>query len=509
MEKMGDVIPAGKGMKNVQLLIVDRTSLEKWEKGEGKPQQCQLGEIGEVFVRAGGLAEGYLGSPELTKKKFIDNFFLDPRVWLEQEKQNVAKTKREEPWREFWLGSRDRMYRSGDLGRYNANGDVECTGRADSQVKIRGFRIELGEIDTHLSHHPLVQENVTLVRRDKDEEPTLVSYIVPDFQKWPQWLEKKGLLDTLDDDTMVGMLRRFRILREDARTSLRKKLPYYAVPTVIIPLRKFPLTPNYKIDRKMLPYPDAMELASVTSEGKIARENFSETEEFVGDIWGSRIPNISAGTIDLDDRFVDLGGHSMIGQEILFDVRKRNSIALSMNTLFQNPTLKDFAAVIDAAMEDKLENGVKTDSSPPEMNYALDGEVMRYSKTFPQSYPDGYVRPETVLVTGATGFLGASVLKALLDRKPDVRVIALVRARSAADAKERVKLTCVAYRSWSSSWESRIRCVTGDLSSERLGVSPDVWYMLGNTVDVVIHNGARLVDPPSGLYCCNSRCLCS
>jgi L-aminoadipate-semialdehyde dehydrogenase len=71
------------------------------------------------------------------------------------------------------------MYRSGDLGRYMPDGIVECTGRADDQVKIRGFRIELGEIDTHLSQHPLVRENVTLVRRDKDEEKILVSYFVP------------------------------------------------------------------------------------------------------------------------------------------------------------------------------------------------------------------------------------------------------------------------------------------------------------------------------------------
>lgn len=71
------------------------------------------------------------------------------------------------------------MYRSGDLGRYLPDGNVECCGRADDQVKIRGFRIELGEIDTHLSQHPLVRENVTLVRRDKNEEPTLISYIVP------------------------------------------------------------------------------------------------------------------------------------------------------------------------------------------------------------------------------------------------------------------------------------------------------------------------------------------
>ena len=120
----------------------------------GTPHIAEIGEIGELFVRAGGLAEGYLGDDELTrslnKEKFIANFFAKKDKWEEADKNLVMKQGYEEPWREYWQGPRDRLYRSGDLGRYTRTGDVECTGRADSQVKIRGFRIELGEIDTHL-----------------------------------------------------------------------------------------------------------------------------------------------------------------------------------------------------------------------------------------------------------------------------------------------------------------------------------------------------------------------
>lgn len=261
LEQMGDVIPAGRGMVDVQLLVVDRSSL-----AEKKPRLCGIGEIGEIFVRAGGLAEGYLGSDELNREKFIDNFFPHPD-WGKADKL-VLRQGPVEPWRAFWKGPRDRLYKSGDLGRYRESGDVECTGRADSQVKIRGFRIELGEIDTRklilfrcrygperemlnpqidLSHHPLVRENLTIVRRDKDEEPHLVSYIVPDLDKWPGWLDEKGLLDRTGNETMSGMLTRFQALREDVRTYLRSKLPSYAVPNPVIPLSKFPLTPNYKV----------------------------------------------------------------------------------------------------------------------------------------------------------------------------------------------------------------------------------------------------------------------
>jgi L-aminoadipate-semialdehyde dehydrogenase len=162
-----DIMPAGQGMQNVQLLIVNRND---------RNVPSAIGEIGEIYVRSGGLAEGY-SDTAATAEKFVVNWFsttTERRDTLLQPPNGVPG-----PEIEHWKGIRDRMYRSGDLGRYMPNGIVECTGRADDQVKIRGFRIELGEIDTHLSQHPLVRENVTLVRRDKDEEKVLVSYFVP------------------------------------------------------------------------------------------------------------------------------------------------------------------------------------------------------------------------------------------------------------------------------------------------------------------------------------------
>ncbi|CEI86310.1 Putative L-aminoadipate-semialdehyde dehydrogenase [Rhizopus microsporus] len=157
-----EVIAAGKGMVNVQLLVVNR---------HDRTKMCGVGEIGEIYVRAPGLAEGYLRLPEATAEKFIPNWFV-PNACVDDGKDE--STVKDDKWKQFYQGKRDRMYRSGDLGRYRPDGNVECTGRADDQVKIRGFRIELGEIDTHLSQHPFVRENVTLVRRDKNEEQTLI-----------------------------------------------------------------------------------------------------------------------------------------------------------------------------------------------------------------------------------------------------------------------------------------------------------------------------------------------
>jgi L-aminoadipate-semialdehyde dehydrogenase len=183
--------------------------------------------------------------PELNEQKFVSNWFVDPKTWNTPERRQKVNGKAH--WRESFQ-CRDRLYRSGDLGKYLEDGNVAVVGRVDDQVKIRGFRIELGEIDTHLSRHELIRENVTLVRRDKDEEPTLVSYFVPDRNKWEEWIKQKGKKELLvpGNDSMEDLLKRFESLRQDIREYLKTKLPSYAVPTVLVPLVQMPLTPNGK-----------------------------------------------------------------------------------------------------------------------------------------------------------------------------------------------------------------------------------------------------------------------
>lgn len=338
-----------------------------------------------------------------------------------------------------------------------------------------------------------------------NEEPTLVSYIIPDMQNWPQWIESKGKPDDKGDDTMGGMLMRFRALTDDARAELKKKLPIYAIPSIIIPLQKMPLTPNAKVDKRALPYPDAEQLAAFYAAGKIARDNFSATEKFVGDVWAQRIPNISADVIDLDARFFDVGGHSMVGQSVLFDIKKAHGLALSMNTLFQNPSVREFASVLDAASE--LAKGDKQDSTPPEMDYHLDGEVenAKFHGKEIQARESGEKALQSFLVTGATGYLGVHVLANLLSRKSDLKVYAHVRASTTDDALDRVKDSCEAYGVWNEDWlrDRRLDVVVGDLSKTKLGVDEGTWDTLANNVDVIIHNGARFVRilfPPSPHY---------
>eukprot|EP00040_Diaphanoeca_grandis_P023592 m.128593 g.128593 ORF g.128593 m.128593 type:complete len:1288 (+) comp29345_c3_seq1:30-3893(+) len=193
IDSFKEILPAGRGMEDVQLLVLSETMAT-----------AGLGELGEIFVRSPHMSAGYLRLPDATNEKFLQNpFSKDPT---------------------------DRMYRTGDLGRFRLDGTVECVGRADDQIKIRGFRVELGEIDTHLGQHPNVRENKTLVMRDANEEKQIISFFVP-----------------LDNNYDI----------QSIRDHLKNKLPQYCVPTVICPIKNMPLTPNGKVDTRRLPYPDA------------------------------------------------------------------------------------------------------------------------------------------------------------------------------------------------------------------------------------------------------------
>lgn len=163
--------------------------------------------------------------------------------------------------------------------------------------QIRGFRIELGEIDKWVSEHPLCQENVTLLRRDKDEEHTLVTYIVPNMRQWEIWLDERDIHDDAEsDDSVLGLLKRFKALRDSLKDYLKTKLPSYAIPSVILPLRRMPLNPNGKIDKPALPFPTADEIraAVVREPQRDGDASLSGTEKAVAGIWGKIIPHVAA-----------------------------------------------------------------------------------------------------------------------------------------------------------------------------------------------------------------------
>ncbi|KAM0747505.1 large subunit of L-aminoadipate-semialdehyde dehydrogenase [Meredithblackwellia eburnea MCA 4105] len=484
-----DIMPAGSGMINVQLLVVNRND---------KNQICAVGEVGEIYVRSGGLAEGYLQLPEATEEKFVQNWF---GAGVDREDSIKGSGK---PWAPYWKGVRDRMYRTGDLGRYGPDGMVECTGRADDQIKIRGFRIELGEIDTHLSRHPAVRENVTLVRRDKYEEKVLVSYFVP----LQGSKELEGLVSGTETDEEPGAkpdvakgLRRYRRLIKDIREYLKTKLPSYSIPTVFVPLTRMPLNPNGKVDKPALPFPDTV-AAAATSAGSASasQQQMTATERTIHDIWAKLLPT-PPGEIPLDESFFDLGGHSILATRLIFEVRKSLAVGAPLGLIFDFPTIRSLAKELDSLRSSDLgiagDGSTKPNGAAPTLasdtEYSDDAELL--TKALRASYDKPVVAngPQVVFLTGGTGFLGAFILRDLLSRKDRVKkVICHVRAKTVDAAIERLRESGEGRGAWNENWvkEGLVEAVVGDLEAAHLGLSDADWSRVASEADIIVHNGA-------------------
>ncbi|UKZ51964.1 putative NRPS-like protein biosynthetic cluster [Trichoderma virens] len=469
LDNLPDIIPVGQGMQGVQLLVVDR---------EDKNRLCEVGEQGELFIRAGGLSEGYLGNDEktteLNKSKFLLNWFVDPAVWAQQDNQASA-AEAYKPW--GYKGPRDRLYKTGDLGRRREDGS-----------------------------HPYVRENVTLVRRDKDEEHTLVTYFVPETKRWFEHAEKEDgeLEPDSQDESMGQMLRRFRSLSEDCKKFLAARVPKYAVPSLFIPLARMPLNPNGKIDRPALPFPDAADLVFLAKRRASSTVvNLTQTQTRLASIWASVLPNTSARMLRPQSNFFEEGGHSILAQQMFFAVTKEwKDINLPIRVIFQSQTLEALASEIDRA-QDPI--GLRLDAMPLEADknvgdeaYATDArdltsQIPKSISTAESSWDFAATTPR-VLLTGATGFLGSYIVRELLEGPTKAHVIAHVRAKDSADGLARLEKVMTAYGLWSPAWtaSSRLEVVVGDISKPQLGLSQDIWDRLCNEVDAVIHNGAQV-----------------
>ena len=292
---------------------------------------------------------------------------------------------------------------------------------------------------------------MTLVRRDKDEEKTLVSYIVPHMKAWSSWSEKHEMKDEPDAESMIGLLRRFRPLRDDAREYLKTKLPAYSVPSTIIPLKRMPLNPNGKIDKPALPFPDVSELSAAASKKALkSSQAMSDTEKSLASIWAVLL-RADVETISVDDSFFDLGGDSIKGNRMVFEVRKTWRVEVGMNTIFRSPTLKDFALSIDKLRDpDSFEvafggqhvsNG---ESIQHDEDYFADAK--RLERSLPAKFSPAndlnLAQPITVFLTGATGFLGSYIIRDLLLRTIPIHIVAHVRGKSPELAMARVRETC-------------------------------------------------------------------
>jgi amino acid adenylation domain-containing protein len=267
--EISDKVPIGRPVANTQIYILDTHD-----------QPVPVGVSGELHIGGIQVARGYLNRPELTAEKFIpDPFSTDPNA---------------------------RLFKTGDLARWLADGNIEYLGRIDFQVKIRGFRIELGEIETALTRYAQIREAIVLVREDSPGDKRLVAYIVPSDGSSPD---------------IAGL-----------RTHLKSSLPEYMIPAAFVVLESLPLTPNGKVDRKALPPPAAVRSAT----DRVYRAPGNEAEQKLAAIWQEVL---GLDRIGVEDNFFELGGDSLKAMQVVARIHHVFGIPCPIQALFENPTV--------------------------------------------------------------------------------------------------------------------------------------------------------------------------
>ncbi|QIS09677.1 non-ribosomal peptide synthetase [Nocardia arthritidis] len=283
--------PIGRPLGNMRVYVLDSDLAP-----------VPVGVAGELYVAGAQLARGYYGRAGMTAARFV----ADP------------------------FGSGGRLYRTGDVVRWNSAGVLEFVGRADDQVKIRGFRIEPGEVESALAQYPSVSHAVVVARDGADGDKRLIGYIVTDGS---------GPVDG-------GAVRRFAAGR----------LPEFMVPAVVMVIESIPLTPNGKLDRRALPDPELVSSARYRAPGNTGERVLAE---LFGEVLGH-------DRIGVDDNFFELGGHSLSATRLISRIRAELGVEVPIRTVFDAPTVAQLALRLDSGVRvrPKLLSGPRPEVIP-------------------------------------------------------------------------------------------------------------------------------------------------
>ncbi|WP_280613103.1 non-ribosomal peptide synthetase [Burkholderia pseudomallei] len=280
--------PIGVRIPDLQLYVLD-------DRREPVP----MGVTGELYVGGAGVARGYLNRPELTRERFIDDPFV----------------------------AGGRLYKTGDLARWRADGSLEYLGRNDFQVKIRGFRIELGEIEAQLAKVAGVREVVVLARDSASEVRDNATPNAPTPKSSPA-TEKRLVAYYTGDADVVAL-----------RAQAAQHLPSYMVPSAYVRLDAWPLTPNGKLDRRALPAPADDAYARAEYEAPRGAK-----EEALAAIWRELL---HVERVSRHDNFFELGGHSLLAVQLVSRLRQALSVEVALSTVFDAPVLSALASRLD------------------------------------------------------------------------------------------------------------------------------------------------------------------
>lgn len=451
-----------------------------------------IGAIGELLIQGPIVARGYLNEPEKTKAVFIDT-----PAWLDRFDSTMMM---------------ERMYLTGDLVRYNDDGTVYFVGRKDTQVKLRGQRIELGDIEHRTSTHPSVRHaavELPTVGRYRDSLVAVMSLrdIVPH--------SSDVLTDEEDLVPVFGeQLDAVRKSISDIRTYLVQHLPPYMVPSSFIVLNNIPLLGSGKINRSKI----KAWLGTVSTD---MQEQVAAQASLPATHTASLISHDQTTALAISDRITHLlakddeeyamairnrdialapaGLNSISAVSLAAYIKDEFSVQVSIDGLLEaSMTVCGVAHIIDNSRGDSA--ATSTSSS---LNLSL--KIERAIAGFDQKAASGSLQipqspraqhPETILLTGATGFLGSQILRQLLELSQIKRVITLVRAPDHNQATARVIESARKSKWWHDSYTNRLEVWVGDLSQPDLGLDAARWRCIeaqsesSCPIDAIIHNGA-------------------
>ena len=304
-------IPLGRGIKDVQLLVLNSAG-----------QLAGVGELGELYMRSPHLAEGYIGDDELTRERFLINPFTNR--------------------------PNDRLYRTGELGRYLPDGNVEWAGRNDRCVNIRGFRVELAEIETVLKQHPTVKNAAVVVRELDDPNPDNLKSKIENPKSETRLVAYVAAEE--DGPEFIDLLRSF----------LSERLPDYMVPAHFMILEGLPFSPNGKIDYQALPLP----IQSPSSPAGSFDAPQTEIEQKLSKIFAQVLGREKVG---MNENFFRLGGHSLLAAQAAARIREVFGVALELRAFLESPVVAALARELDLRLQAGNTTRIRDDTDREEI----------------------------------------------------------------------------------------------------------------------------------------------
>ena len=400
-------INIGKPLHNTQMYLLDKDS-----------NLVPVGIAGELYISGDGVGKGYLNRDDLTKERFLDNPF-DTSL---------------------------KMYKTGDLCKYDENGELYYLERIDNQVKIRGLRIELTEIENKILEFPFIKK-AKVIKQQIGNREFISAYFIA--------------------------TRRIRIT--DLRKYLSDLLPNYMIPSYFTPLDDFPYTPNGKIDKNALPVP-----TGILNDNHKYVPPKTDLELKLVSIW-EQILNTKP--IGITDNFFELGGDSILAMTLNIQLLKMTN-KITYSDIFSCPTIME--------LENKI-NSFTEENHVDNLSELKDKYSKILSKTIDLPSRLEYSSPKNILLTGVTGFLGIHILDSFL-RNESGNIYAIIRREPGLSPKDKLlnKLHYYFGNKYDAELDNRIFIIEGDTSIQAFGLNQENLFKLVNSIDTIINAAAKV-----------------